>query len=49
MSENHPYRPYANGVAIFIGVLILWAGSYGVFWLGLKLRVLLGGGDAPTE
>ena len=34
MTESAPdYRPFASGVGIFIGIVILWVGSYGVFAL----------------
>lgn len=30
---HHEYRPFASGPGIFVGIVILWAGSYGLFYL----------------
>jgi hypothetical protein len=32
-----PYRPFAHAYGIFIGIVILWASSLGLFWLGKVL------------
>ncbi|MBI4604215.1 MAG: hypothetical protein HY721_19830 [Planctomycetes bacterium] len=44
------YRPFAKGYGILLGVVILWAGSLGLFLLGMKIvgvvRAFLAGDDA---
>lgn len=48
MSDSHPeYRPYASGVGVFIGIVILWVCSYGVFALGkMVVASFAPGGEA---
>lgn len=47
MSDSpHEYRPYASGFGIFIGIVILWLGSYGIFALGKMVVASFAGGEA---
>jgi hypothetical protein len=40
------YTPFAKSYGILIGILILWAGSLGLFFAGKRLFfMVMGGGD----
>jgi hypothetical protein len=45
---SHEYRPFANPFGIILGVIILWAGSLGLFFLGQKIiESIVGGEGSP--
>lgn len=37
------YRPFAKGYGILIGIILLWAGSLGVFLAGKSLYLMWNG------
>jgi len=41
---GHGYKPFANPLGIFVGLLILWAVSGGLVWVLIK--AFSGGGEA---
>ena len=43
-----PTKPYANGYGIFLGIVILWAASFGVLWIVKVVLGMLCGTDEAT-
>jgi len=40
-----PSRPFASGYGILIGIIILWAATLGLYWVGKVIIGLLGSGQ----